>query len=70
MELSFEHSESGGGHADDYETVTLEGDGSLVVLSVSNVRNTVTGGQSSRESRYSISADALIELIKKHGKGI
>jgi hypothetical protein len=40
------------------------------VLSVSFVRGTVTGGQSSRESRYSISADVLIDLIKKHGKGI
>ena len=70
MELFYQHSESGSGHADDYETITLEGDGKLVVLAINNVEQKVTGSDSSRTRRYSIAPDVLIDLIKKHGKGI
>jgi hypothetical protein len=70
MELFFQHSESGSGHADDYETITLEGDGDVVVLSINNSSGTVKEVRGSRTSRYAITPDTLIDLIKKHGKSI
>lgn len=69
IELRFEHAESGGEHRDTYETITLKAAGEQLLL-IEATRSTTVYNQSesTREDRYEIAPELLIELIKKHGK--
>jgi hypothetical protein len=70
MELYYHCGESGSGHREQTSQAVLKPDGEKsVLLTVSESdHNAIKNTMDKSESKYSISVDQLIELIKKHGK--
>jgi len=67
IELEFEHLESGNGQEDDYEIITLAGDGSKLTMIVEVRECSTVDGQRKTVSRYQISPQALINFIRANG---
>ena len=72
MTLRYRWSESGSGHVEQTDTVSLEAlDASSVVLcELTEVSKFLPHENSKHEKRYCLTVDELIAFVKEHGKPV